>query len=181
MSEQAVIQFTADGRRTTAYYLKHHGEPHFVYEFLAVLQAYKCDPEEAPARFAQLVGNFLGPLDGIQPWDKYDDFLRDHGMYFVEVHRRPWRIERRILPSAESPYQWSYDALTDKQIQEERRAAQKHSLVASGALRRFIRDRNDQHFLPASQIRVDSAPQQSEKNVISLSDAMDTAEQRGPL
>lgn len=74
MGKGAVVQFTARQRRTLAYCLEQHGEPHFVYEFLSAPEsAYYCPANAAPARLAQLVGNFIGDCHALPPWQNGEE------------------------------------------------------------------------------------------------------------
>lgn len=159
MSEQAVVRFRTQLGRTQAFLLENISAPHFVYEFLSILEnVYECPVDEIPVRFGQLVGNFLGKRGGIYPWPTGDDFTEDLGMYDVRVDKCPWSITRSISPQSKLRWPSTSREMEDKDVQAERAKALEHPLIVSGELRREIRNKNDQHFMAIRSVPTTGEP-----------------------
>jgi hypothetical protein len=149
MGNRAVVQFIQGDRPIQAFYLHWNGGPESVYTFLSVLEDdYQCRFDAAPARFAQLVGNYFGGCLSLYPWENGAPIDEDNGVYRVDTAQRPWLITR-ALPLL-NPVPSDPDAiriLTAEEVIAEREGAKLHSYNIDGELRKEIREKNDRCFI----------------------------------
>ena len=143
MGNRAVVQFTHQGTATQAFYLHWNGGPESVYTFLAVLETdYRCRSDAAPARFAQLVGNFFGGGLSLYAWENNEPMDEDNGVYRVDTAQNPWAVAHDI-PRPHG----SLRTLTAAELCMERAAAAVHEYNQDDELRKGIRLANDSFFL----------------------------------